>query len=312
MASRSSCNSALSVTKDDLEKAKSMIDDILDEKNCGPVFVRLAWHDSGTYDDNIHAEWPSAGGAIGSIRFEPEIKHGANAGLSGALALLEPVKDAVPGVSYADIFQMASARAIEMAAGPKINMKYGRLDASDPEQCSPEGNLPDAEAGPEGKYGGDGGTASTEDKSANGHLRKVFYRMGLNDEEIVALSGAHTFGRAYKDRSGLGAEKTKFTDGSKQVRADGKEAHYKAGGSSWTEKWLVFDNSYFTTIPDSDADPELLKLSTDKTLFDDEGFSPFATKFRDSQDAFFESYAKAHKKLSELGSKFEPEEGITL
>lgn len=31
--------------------------------------------------------------------------------------------------------------------------------------------------------------------------------MGLNDEEIVALSGAHTFGRAYKDRSGAGAEK---------------------------------------------------------------------------------------------------------
>lgn len=26
------------------------------------------------------------------------------------------------------------------------------------------------------------------------HLRKVFYRMGLNDEEIVALSGAHTLG----------------------------------------------------------------------------------------------------------------------
>lgn len=33
--------------------------------------------------------------------------------------------------------------------------------------------------------------------------------MGINDEEIVALSGAHTFGRAYKDRSGAGAEKTK-------------------------------------------------------------------------------------------------------
>lgn len=27
------------------------------------------------------------------------------------------------------------------------------------------------------------------------HLRNVFYRMGLNDQEIVALSGAHTLGR---------------------------------------------------------------------------------------------------------------------
>ena len=185
--------------------------------------------------------------------------------------------------------------------------RYGRVDASAPEQCSPEGNLPDGNANPDtGKYGGAGGTASTEDTTPNGHLRKVFYRMGLNDEEIVALSGAHTFGRAYKDRSGAGAEKTKYTDGSSTtiLRSDGKEAKYNTGGSSWTQQWLIFDNSYYQTIPDPDADPELLKLSTDCTLFDDEAFAPYATKFRDSQEAFFESYAKAHKKLSELGSKF--------
>jgi L-ascorbate peroxidase len=127
--------------------------------------------------------------------------------------------------------------------------------------------------------------------------------------EIVALSGAHTFGRAYKDRSGTGAEKTKFTDGSKQVRADGKDAKYKPGGSSWTERWLIFDNSYYHTIPDESSDPELLKLKTDCTLFDDADFRPFAEKCRDSQDEFFKMYAKAHKKLSEQGSKFEPAEG---
>ena len=120
-------------------------------------------------------------------------------------------------------------------------------------------------------------------------------------------------GRAYKDRSGLGAEKTKFTDGSATKLSDGSDVTaYTPGGSSWTEKWLVFDNSYFTTVDDSAADGELLKLTTDKILFADEGFKPFAEKFRDSQDAFFESYAKSHKKLSEQGSKFEPAEGITL
>jgi len=30
------------------------------------------------------------------------------------------------------------------------------------------------------------------------------------------------------------------------------------------------------------------------------------------KEAFFEAYARAHKKLSELGSKFEPAEGFTL
>jgi L-ascorbate peroxidase len=302
----------LDVTKDDLIGAQSMIDSIVDEKNCGPIMVRLAWHDSGTYDMNVNGEWPTQGGAIGSIRFSPEIEHGANAGLSGALQLLGPVKEAFPEVSYADIFQMASARSIALAGGPKIDMIYGRVDASDPSQCSPEGNLPDAEAGAAGKYGGSGGTASTEDTTPNGHLRKVFYRMGLNDEEIVALSGAHTFGRAYKTRSGLGAEKTKFTDGSAQPKADGSDAKYTPGGSSWTDKWLIFDNSYFHIMPDPTADPELLKLSTDKTLFGDDSFRVFAERFRDSQDDFFASYSNAHKKLAELGSKFDPAEGIAL
>jgi L-ascorbate peroxidase len=275
--------------------------------------VRLAWHDSGVHDSSITAEWPAAGGADGSIRFEPEIKHGANGGLVNAVNLLEEIHQQFPSVSYADLYQMASARAIETAGGPKIGMRYGRVDVTDGQMCPKEGNLPDGAPGPDGNYGGDGGTASTKDPTPEGHLRKVFYRMGMNDEEIVALSGAHTLGRAYKDRSGLGKEKTKFTDGSmKQKFVDGEEAPYKPGGQSWTDQFLIFDNSYFKIMSDPNADEELLKLKTDLSVFDDEKFRPFAEKFRDDQDAFFASYAKAHKKLSELGSKFVPAEGITL
>eukprot|EP00529_Nitzschia_sp_RCC80_P030523 CAMPEP_0113497334 /NCGR_PEP_ID=MMETSP0014_2-20120614/30579_1 /TAXON_ID=2857 /ORGANISM="Nitzschia sp." /LENGTH=303 /DNA_ID=CAMNT_0000391275 /DNA_START=13 /DNA_END=924 /DNA_ORIENTATION=+ /assembly_acc=CAM_ASM_000159 len=300
------------VSKDDLLGAQAMVDTLLKEKACGPIMVRLAWHDSGEYDKSI-SDWPKCGGANGSIRFEPEINHGANAGLVNAVKLLEPIKEKFPAVSYADLMQMASCRAIELAGGPTLGVKYGRVDVMSPEECQKEGNLPDAEPSDAGVYGGTSGTASTEDPTPGGHLRKVFYRMGFDDEGIVALSGAHTFGRAYKNRSGLGAEKTKFTDGSyKQKFADGTEAPYTAGGSSWTEQFLVFDNSYFTTLDDPKADPELLKLSSDKIVFVDEKFKPFAEKFRDDQAAFFESYAKAHKMLSELGSKFEPEGGITL
>jgi L-ascorbate peroxidase len=116
--------SELFVSADTLKGAQKMIDGIIDEKNCNPFFVRLAWHDSGTFDASIKDPWPAAGGAIGSIRFAPEIKHGANNGLSNAVALLEPVKKAFADMSYADIFQMASARGIELAGGPKIDMKY--------------------------------------------------------------------------------------------------------------------------------------------------------------------------------------------
>jgi L-ascorbate peroxidase len=331
---------SLDVTVEDIMGAQEMVDKIIYEKACGPIFVRLAWHDSGTHDAGVKGAWPASGGAIASIRFAPEINHGANNGLSGALTLLEPVKAAFPEVSYADLFQMASARSIETAGGPNIGVKYGRLDATSADMCSPEGNLPDAEPN-EGKYGGAGGTASTESTEPEGHLRKVFYRMGINDEEIVALSGAHTFGeqrffmsvfrlfsrtrclhflsfycfsgRAYKDRSGVGAVSTKFTDGSmKQPRADGTDAPYTPGGSSWTPKFLIFDNSYYKILEDPDADPMLLKMSSDRAIYTDEAFRPFAEKFRDSEEEFFKSYASAHKKLSELGSKFEPAEGITL
>eukprot|EP00934_Nitzschia_sp_Nitz4_P002373 Nitzschia sp. Nitz4//scaffold166_size90379//89403//90388//NITZ4_005075-RA/size90379-augustus-gene-0.8-mRNA-1//1//CDS//3329538250//2368//frame0 len=295
MSGVSKAATALSmVAKEDLLGARKMIDGIIREKNCGPILVRLAWHDSGTFDKDVKGEWPAAGGAVGSIRFEPEINHGANAGLANGLKLLAPVKEAFPAISYADILQMGSARAVETAGGPNLGIKYGRVDSTGPEHCSPEGNLPDAEAGPNGKYGGTSGTAPTESTEVGDHLRKVFYRMGLNDEEIVALSGAHTLGRAYANRSGLGKESTKFTDGSKpQERADGSKTSFTPGGSSWTENFLIFDNSYYTTVDDPNADPDLLKLSSDKVVFADAGFRPFAEKFRDSQDAFFESYAKA-------------------
>ena len=121
-------------------------------------------------------------------------------------------------------------------------------------------------------------------------------------------------GRAYADRSGACKKSpTKFTDGSMvQKRGDGTDAPYTPGGQSWTDQFLIFDNSYFTILDDPDADEDLLKLTSDRALFKDDGFRPFAEKFRDSQEEFFKSYAAAHKKLSELGSKFEPAEGITL
>ncbi|CAN0137971.1 unnamed protein product, partial [Laminaria digitata] len=53
------------------------------------------------------------GGANGSIRFAPEINHGANAGLSIAVKLLQPIKDKHPEVGWADLIQLASATAIE-------------------------------------------------------------------------------------------------------------------------------------------------------------------------------------------------------
>ncbi|NP_001132683.1 probable L-ascorbate peroxidase 7, chloroplastic-like isoform X1 [Zea mays] len=266
-----------------VKAAREDIRELLRTTHSHPILVRLGWHDAGTYDKNIE-EWPQRGGANGSLRFDVELKHGANAGLINALKLIQPIKDKYPSITYADLFQLASATAIEEAGGPKIPMKYGRVDVTGPEQCPPEGKLPDA------------GPSSPAD-----HLREVFYRMGLNDKEIVALSGAHTLGRSRPERSGWGKPETKYT----------KNGPGAPGGQSWTVEWLRFDNSYFKDIKEK-RDQDLLVLPTDAALFEDPKFKVYAEKYAEDQDAFFRDYAEAHAKLSELGAKFQPPQGFSL
>ncbi|KAK4531758.1 hypothetical protein CCYA_CCYA09G2615 [Cyanidiococcus yangmingshanensis] len=263
-----------------------------------PILVRLAWHDSGDYDARL-----GTGGANGSIRFNKELQHGGNAGLPGALNLLKPIKEKYPNVGWADIIQYASVLSIEVAGGPKIPFRFGRVDAQSENEVPPEGRLP-AGGPPFHKAEGENPNEPAPDAdNPSAHLRRVFYRMGFNDQEIVALSGGHTIGRAFKFRSGFGAgeEGTKYT---RTVTGVTK------GGSSWTPDWLQFNNMYFKVLADPNADPELLKLVTDKALVEDAEFNKYVKVYASDESKFFADYSNAHKKLSELGSKWDPPGGI--
>lgn len=87
------------------------------------------------------------------------------------------------GLTYSDLWTLAGVCAVQEMGGPKIPWRPGRQDGF-AENCTPDGRLPDG------------------DKDQD-HLRYIFYRMGFNDQEIVALSGAHALGRCHKDRSGF-------------------------------------------------------------------------------------------------------------
>ncbi|GFP89045.1 l-ascorbate peroxidase 3 peroxisomal [Phtheirospermum japonicum] len=231
----------------EIEKARRELRSFIANKNCAPIMLRLAWHDAGTYDVNT-----KTGGPNGSIRNEEEYTHGANSGLKIALDFCEQVKSKCTKITYADLYQLAGVVAVEVTGGPTINFVPGRKDS----KISPrEGRLPDAKKGVP-------------------HLREVFYRMGLSDKDIVALSGGHTLGRAHPERSGF----------------DGP----------WTAEPLKFDNSYFLELLKGESE-DLLKLPTDLALLDDPEFRSYVELYAKDEDAFFKDYAESHKKLSELG-----------
>lgn len=293
---------------------KEELKDFIDHQNCAPILVRLAWHDSGTYDQRI-STWPECGGANGSIIFDGELTMGANAGLAKGITYLKKIKEKHPDVSWADLIQLASATAIECAGGPIIPMKYGRVSVPGPEGCvgpksrdgfADNAGLPDAMP----PFG-----CGAQDAAS--HLRNVFTKkMGFTDEEIVALSGAHTIGRAFKERSGTcpfgytNSCASKYTKSACVARKDGKAGVGMAGGAAWTKNWLTFDNRYFLDYKEQDKD--LLWFPTDEALHTDPGFTPYFRRFGEDQGAFFKAYAQAHKKLSELGAKFEPAEGFKI
>lgn len=196
-------------------------------------------------------------------------------------------------------------------------MKYGRVDATGPEQC----------VGPASRegFGGNAGLPDAKPPFGCGasspaqHLRNVFSKkMGFTDQEIVAISGAHTIGRAFKERSGTcpfgytDASAAKYTKSSCIVRKDGAQGVGMAGGCPWTKNWLTFDNSYYKNYREAETDSDLLWFPTDEALHKDPAFKVTFDQYAASQEAFFRDYAQAHKKLSELGSKFEPAQGITI
>ncbi|CAE7491218.1 APXT, partial [Symbiodinium natans] len=149
------------------------------------------------------------------------------------------------------------------------------------------------------------------------HLRNVFgKKMGFTDQQIVALSGAHTIGRAFKERSGTcpfgysNAGASKYTNTDCVVRKDKKSGVGMAGGAAWTKNWLTFDNSYFKDY--KSKDDHLLWFPTDQALHEDPEFKKSFDLYAQDQDAFFRDYAVAHKKLSELGAKWEPAGGVKI
>lgn len=240
------------------------------KNTAGPILVRLAWHAAGTYDKET-----DTGGSDGAgMRYEAEGGDPANAGLQHARVFLEPIKEEHPWITYADLWTLAGVVAVEAMGGPKVPWKSGRTDFVDDSKCAPRGRLPDA-------------------SQAHDHLRSVFYRMGFNDQEIVALSGAHNLGKCHTDRSGYeGPWVNNPTRFSNQYFKLLKKLQWKKKEWAGPEQYV-----------NSDFGDELMMLPTDRALLGDPSFAVWVDKYADDKDLFFADFAKAFDKLLELGVK---------
>ncbi len=178
----------------------------------GPLFIRMAWHSAGTY-----RTMDGRGGAgHGMQRFAPLNSWPDNANLDKARRLLWPIKQKYGrSLSWGDLMVLAGTVAMDSMGFKTIGFAGGREDAWEATETNwgSEGtwlgsqrqdknhhlNKPFAATqmgliyvNPEGPGGNPDPIAAAKD------IRVTFGRMGMNDEETVALiAGGHSFGKTH-------------------------------------------------------------------------------------------------------------------
>jgi catalase-peroxidase len=221
----------------------------------GGLFLRLAWHNSGTYRMG-----DGRGGAgRGQQRFAPLNSWPDNVSLDKARRLLWPIKQKYGSkISWADLIILTGNIALESMGFKTFGFGGGRIDTWEPDQdvywgremkwlggdirysrSSPgiddAGSVPltrDLEqplaatqmgliyVNPEGPDGEPDPLAAARD------IRATFTRMAMNDEETVALiAGGHTFGKTHGAAS------------ADNVGPEPEAADIESQGLGWTNKF---------------------------------------------------------------------------
>lgn len=180
----------------------------------GPFFIRMAWHSAGTYRTG-----DGRGGAGGGQqRFAPLNSWPDNVNLDKARRLLWPIKQKYGRkISWADLMVLAGNVALESMGFRTFGFGGGREDVWEPDEDvywgsetkwldNDQRKLDPGEidnplaaiqmgliyVNPEGPDGNPDPVAAAKD------IRNTFARMGMNDEETVALiAGGHTFGKTH-------------------------------------------------------------------------------------------------------------------
>ncbi|WP_298207589.1 catalase/peroxidase HPI [Ferrimicrobium sp.] len=241
----------------------------------GPLFIRMAWHDAGTY----RISDGRGGAGTGNQRFAPINSWPDNVSLDKARRLLWPIKQKYGRrLSWADLIVFAGNCALESMGFKTFGFGFGREDAWGPEE--------DAYWGPEDtwlgdkRYSGDrelakpfgavqmgliyvnpeGPNGNPDPLAAAKDIRETFARMAMNDVETVALvAGGHTFGKThgavpnperYIGPEPEGAPLEQQGLGWRNLYGTGKGADAWTSGleGAWTSDPVRWDSGFFDNL----------------------------------------------------------------
>jgi len=319
----------------------------------GPQFVRMAWHATGTY----RIMDGRGGGGRGRQRFAPLDSWPDNVNIDKSRRLLWPIKQKYgQRISWADLLVLTGNVALESMGFRTFGFAGGRADVWEPDTDVSWGsettwlgtdkrftgdreldeNLSATHMGliyvnPEGPDGSGDYMAAAKD------IRATFYRMAMDDEEIVALiAGGHTFGKTHgaapeshkgPEPEGAPIEAQGLGWISNFGQGHGKDTVSSGLEVTWTKTPALWSNNFFENlfkyeweitkspagakqwvakdaeeiIPDAHVKGKFHKptmLTTDLTLRFDPEFGKISKRFHEDPQAFAEAFARAWFKLT--------------
>jgi catalase-peroxidase len=318
----------------------------------GPLFIRMAWHAAGTY----RITDGRGGAGRGQQRFAPLDAWPDNVNLDKARRLLWPIKQKYGRkISWADLLILAGNVALESMGLKTLGFGGGRADVWEPDEDVNWGEeiswlgddkrfTGDRDLGPFGAthmgliyVNPEGPNASGDFMAAAKDIRATFGRMGMNDEETVALiAGGHTFGKCHGaapeshkgpdpeaaplEAQGLGWISKYGSGHGKDTISSGLEVTWTKTPTRWSNNFLENLFNYEWEMVNSPAGlkqwvakdaPEIIPdahipgkfhkptmLTTDLTLRFDPEFGKISRRFLDDPQAFADAFARAWFKLT--------------